>query len=61
MDSRNSQCTQAEGRVRAVRRGTGTRSAPLAAAKGRGQPELHWTRAEKPRGQFDGIMYPVPR
>ena len=47
--------------MRAVRRGTGARSAPLAAAKRRRQPELHWTRAEKPRGQLDGAVHPVPR
>ncbi len=40
---------------------TGAGSAPPAAAKGRGQPELHWSRAEKPRGQLDGALHPVPR
>ena len=37
------------------------RGAPLAAAKGRRCNELYWSRAEKPRGQLDGAVHPVPR
>ena len=44
-----------------ARRGVGARGAPPAAAKGRRPPELHWSRAEKPRGKLDGAVHPVPR
>ena len=47
--------------MRAVRRGASAGGAPLAAAKGRRHPELHWPRAEKPRGKLDGAVHPVPR
>ena len=44
-----------------MRRGASAGGAPLAAAKGCRQPELHWARAEKPRGELDGALHPVPR
>jgi len=40
-----------------VRRGASARGAPLPAAKGRGPHELHWARAEKPRGKLDGALH----
>ena len=47
--------------MRALRRGASAGNTPPAAAKGRRQPELHWARAEKPRGKLDGALHPVPR